>query len=169
MDFKHSYATNENAENEGRYFENGGIEFLIARGGNDRYSRMIAKQYDANKHILDDKSSEAAKEAGEELAKGITIDVMSKSILLGWRRPVKDEAGKISYANDLTYDGKPLAYSVAAAQLMLSMKDFQTWVAGKSNAYQNYLLSTEEDDAKNSAPTSSGTSSGEVASIISET
>lgn len=156
MDFFSAYATDLTSEENGRYFENGDAEFLIARGGNDRYSRMIAKQYEGNKHILDDKSSDASKNAGEELAKKITIDVMSKSILLGWK-------------GNVMWQGKPLPYSVDNAQMLLGLKDFQTWVAGKSNAYQNYLLSTEEDDAKNSAPTSSGTSSGEVASSTSET
>jgi hypothetical protein len=154
MDFFAAYATNPDAENEGRYFENGDAEFLIARGGNDRYSRMIAKQYEANKHLLDDKSSEAAKTAGEELAKKITIDVMSKSILLGWK-------------GNVLWQGKPLPYTVDNAQMLLGLKDFQTWVAGKSNAYQNFLLSAEAEDAKNSETTSSGTSSGEVASATS--
>ena len=150
MDFYAAYATNPDAENEGRYFENGDAEFLIARGGNDRYQRMITKQYEANKHILDDKSSEAAKTTGEDLAKKITIDVMSKSILLGWR-------------GNVMWQGKELPYSVNNAQVLLGLKDFQAWVTSKSNAYQNYLLSAEAEDEKNSVATSSGTSNGEVA------
>jgi hypothetical protein len=156
MDFFNAYAVNEQAEVEGRYFENGDAEFLIARAGNDRYSRMISKQYESNKHILDDKSTDAAKATGEALAKKITIDVMSKSILLGWKGNVQ-------------WQGKSLPYTVDNAQMLLGLKDFQSWVATKSGAYQNYLLSTETEDAKNSVPTSSGTSNGEVASNISET
>lgn len=156
MDFWNAYSTNEQAEVEGRYFENGDAEFLIARAGNDRYSRMISKQYEGNKHILDDKSSDAAKATGEALAKKITIDVMSKSILLGWK-------------GNVDWKGTPLPYTVDNAQKLLGLKDFQAWVVGKSGAYQNYLLAAEEEDAKNSVPTSSGISSGEVASSTSET
>lgn len=168
MDFFSAYAVNEKAENEGRYFENGDIEFLIARAGNDRYQRMIAKQYESNKHLLDDKSTPEAIQRGEDLARKITIDVMSKSVLLGWRRPLLDADRKVTgYAPDLNYGGQPLEHSVDAAQKMLGMKEFQNWVANKAGSYQNYLLAAEEDDAKNSAATSSGTSSGEAASTTS--
>ena len=68
----------------------------------------------------------------------------------------------------MKFGGKAVQYSYEAAEDMLKLKDFFAWVDGKAKNFQNYLLSAQQEDAKNSETTSSGSSNGEVAKSSSD-
>jgi hypothetical protein len=163
MDIFAQYAVNADAEENGVWIGNGDAEFLIARGNNPRFARMLTKQYEGNKQLLDLSPTATPDEiaASDALSNKITREVMSKAILLGWRgRDLGDgKTGKVMYK------GAELPYSVENAQLLLTHKDFMAWVNGQSNSLNNYLISAQKAEEKNSVTTSSGTSPGEVASV----
>lgn len=144
MDFFTSYATDPKAELEGKEFDwGGGVTLLIARAHNPKYTRILAKLYEAHKHTLDQKDTPEQLATAEDRSNKIMAETMSKSILLGWTGPV-------------TYKGQPLPYSVANAEMLLQLKDFQNEVAKKAADFRNFRFETEEADAKNSPTTSAG-------------
>lgn len=158
MDVFNTYATNTVAEEKGRWFENGDVEFLIARSGNRAYNEGIQAQFTAHKHTLDQKDTPEAREAGNDRAEKIQVLVMSRSILLGWRGvPKKGPDGQpTDVIGKLLYKGDELEFSQANAAKLLSHKDFRHWVNGKSDDFRNYLEVVKAEDEKNSAPTSTG-------------
>lgn len=158
LDIFNQFATNTAHEEEGRPFDKefgADVTFVIARAGNRTYSRMLQAQVDAHKHTLDQKATEEQKLASEDRSEKIMIDVMAKSILLGWSGNVK-------------YQGKPLPYSVDNAIMLLQLKEFRKKVDGLSNDFKNFRLISEEEDAKKSATTSNGASHGAPVSSISK-
>lgn len=163
MDLLAAYATNADAEEKGRYFANGDVEFLIARSGNRAFNDMMNTQFQAHKHTLDQKDTPEAREIGNQRAEEITIMVMSRTILLGWRGVAKKNPDGSPMLRDgepvrgkLTYGKDELAYSPAAAAKILAHKDFRSWVSSKADDFKNYLASVEAEDAKNSATTTTG-------------
>lgn len=161
MDIFASYGTSLSAEEKGRWFENGDVEFLIARSGNRAYNDMISAQFLAHKHTLDQKDTPEARAAAEDRANKINTLVMSRTILLGWRGVVKKDADGVETAGKLLYKGEELPFSVVNASTVLAHKDFRNWVSGKSDDFRNYLEEVKKEDEKNLAPTSSGVSPGE--------
>jgi hypothetical protein len=149
MDIFALYATDLDAEENGVWIAKGDAEFLIARSGNEKYNRMLNVQYEGNKVILDAKDTEAEQIASAALSRKINIDLMAKSILLGWR-------------GNVTYKGAPLEYNIFSAKTILAHKDFANWVSNESSKLSNYQAKSKEVDEKNSEPTSSGTSNGEA-------
>ncbi len=143
MDVFAQYATSLDAEENGRPHENGDATFIIARSGNVRYSAQIAALYSAHKHTLDERGSPEAIKLSDARADKINIDVMSKTILLGWE-------------GNVTYKGEKLEHSVANAAKLLAHKDFRAWVNGKSDNYKNFLEQVKKEDEKNLETTSSG-------------
>jgi len=156
FDLFKQYATDPKAEQEGKEFDfGGGVKMLIARSGNDKYTRMLNKAYEAHKHTLDLKDTPEQIAAGKELSHKIMADVMAHSILLGWSGPA-------------AYAGAELPHSIENAQKLLLLKDFQVEVAKRSDDFRNFRYEVEEADAKNSLTSSSGNSPGEVALPISK-
>lgn len=148
MDFFATYAVDPRAELEGREFDwGGGVKLLIARAHNPKYTRMLAQQYEAHKHTLDQKDSEEQQATAEDRSNKIMAYVMARALLLGWSGPVN-------------YKGQPLPYSVANAEMLLQLKDFQSEVAKKAADFRNYRYEAEATDEKNSPITSDGTSNG---------
>lgn len=166
MDFNTSYVTDASAELKGRWFENGDMEFLIARSGNRTYSDMMAQQFQAHQHTLSQKDTPEQREIANARAEKITVDIMSKTILLGWRGlPKLDDAGnETGEVGVLNYDGAPLEYSVANAAKLLAAKDFRSWVSGRADDFKNFLAKAKEEDEKNSVTSSTGNSNGEAVS-----
>lgn len=151
-DFFAQYATSPKLELEGKEFDwGGGVTLTIARSQNPKYTRLLAKLYEVHKHTLDKKDTPEELAAAEDRSNKIMADVMSKSILLGWTGPV-------------SYKGQPLPYSVANAEMLLQLKDFQSEVARKANDFRNFRYDTEEADAKNSQTASDGTLPGALSS-----
>jgi hypothetical protein len=145
MDIFAQYATDPKAELEGREVSwGGGITFLIARAHNPKYTRMLAQQFEAHKHTLEQKDSDEQLATAEDRSNKIMAYVMARSILLGWTGPVE-------------YQGQPLPYSVANAEKLLLIKDFQVEVTKKANDFRNFRVKAEEADEKNSPTTSAGT------------
>lgn len=171
MNIFDAYSTDLNAEEKGRWFENGDVEFLIARSGNRAYNDMIQTQFTAHKHTLDQKDTPEARAAGQARAEQIQTMVMSRTVLLGWRGlPKKDAEGKVIEVDGapvlgqlIGRKGEALTYSVAAAAAVLALKDFRAWVNGKSDDFRNYLEAVKVEDEKNSEATSAGSSPGAVA------
>lgn len=157
MDFFATYSTDNKLEQEGKWFDwGGGIELLIARGNNAKFTRMINKQYEAHKHTLDLKDTPDQIAAAEDRSHKIMAYVMARSVLLGWK-------------GNVTYGGELLTYTTESAEKLLLLKEFQKEVARKADDYRNFRIKTEEEDLGNSSPTSAGTSNGEVASSTSST
>jgi hypothetical protein len=160
LDIFDLFATSDILEESGKEFKMGSGDkacyFRIARVGNTRYQRNLAQEYEANRETLDMKGSDEAISAAEDCVKGIMLRVTSRAVLLGWRGPV-------------VYKGKPIEYSFENAELLLQHKDFYDWVTNRAKNYSNFLLSAQEEDAKNFATTSSGSSNGEVVSASSGT
>lgn len=127
-----TFAANADKEQSGVEVEVGPEAFItVARANNKTYSRMLTKAWEANKYTLDRKDK-AANDKAEELI----IDIMSKSILLGWRGMLDE--------ND-----QPLEYSQAAAKKMLAIGDFRQMVSKQADDFSNFRQVTEEADAKN--------------------
>lgn len=163
MDLFHTYATSAEAEEKGRWFENGDVEFLVARNGNRLYNEGIQAQFTAHKHTLDQKDTPEAREAGLARFEQIQVLVMSRSILLGWRGlPKKGPDGAALVVDGapvlgkMLYKGAELPFSQANAARVLSHKDFRQWVSGKAEDFRNYLEAVKEEDEKNSELTSTG-------------
>lgn len=159
MDFYSRFATNTQHEEQGREFtkEFGpGVAFLIARAGNRTYNRMIQAQWEAHKHTLDAKDTLEERNAAEACGERIMVEVMAKSVVLGWW-------------GDVQYQGEPLPYTPDNAVKLLQLPEFRKLVDKLSNDFQNYRLVREEDAAKKSESSSNGTSPGAAASNTSET
>lgn len=108
---------------------------------------MIQVQFAAHEFTLKAKGSKEEKDAAEACAEKLTVEVMAKSILLGW-------------SGNVRYKGAILPYSVDNAIMLLQLKDFRAKVEKLSGDFQNYRLVSEEEDAKNSEATSNGSSIG---------
>lgn len=127
-----TFAANADKEQSGVEVEIGPEAYItVARANNKRYTKMLTKAWEANKYTLDRKDK-AANDKAEELI----IDIMSKTILLGWRG-ILDE-------ND-----QPLPYSQEAAKKMLAIPDFRMLVSKQADDFENFRQVTEEADAKN--------------------
>lgn len=152
MDIFALYATDEKAEQDGKEFDmGGGVKMLIARSYNPTFVRMLNKQFDAHKHTLELKESDADRAAAEACSNKIMAHVMAYSVLLGWTGPVM-------------YQGEPMPYNKVNAEKLLMLKEFQKVINLKAEDYRNFRVVTEDADVKNSLPTSSGTSPGAEAS-----
>lgn len=163
MDLFASYACDPKAEENGRWFENGDVEFLIARSGNRAFNDMISVQYKQHKHTLDQKDSPEGRIAAEQCADKINVLVMSRSILLGWRgKEKKGPDGELLVVDGqpvlgrVDYQGTELSFSPSNAAKALTHKDFRAWVNGRSDDFKNYLVEVKKEDEKNFAPISSG-------------
>lgn len=145
MDFWSEYATDPQAETEGKSIPwGGGVILTIARANNPAYTRLLASLYEQNKEALDKKTTAEDMAAAEALSNKIMAEVMAKTVLLGWTGPV-------------TYKKQPLEYSTANAQKLLELKDFQAEISRKAADFRNFRYAVEAADAKNSPTASAGT------------
>jgi len=147
MDIFAQFATDPKLELEGKWFDIGSAEgklengdpdpntvpmILVARSGNKRHGRVVAKLYEANKSLLEQRG-DAAEARGEE----ITIESMAKGVLLGWKN--------LSFKGEKLKDG----WDYETAKHLLAVKDFRKLVGTKSDSFEEYKLHQEEADAKN--------------------
>lgn len=126
FDIFDAFATDENLENNGTTFPVGkGATLLVARGGNRRYAKAITTAVEARRAELDG-DDDAASAVSDE----IMIDVMARTILLGW--------------SGLSFKGKEMGdYSVEKAKELLAVKDFRKHVAGLSDTMAAYKVKAE--------------------------
>lgn len=127
MDIFARFATDEKLENSGTWRDiGGGCRLLVARAGNRAYQKLLTKQYELNRAVLDLGDDTAAKKNDE-----IMVDVMAQTVLLGWDGP-------------LDFKKKPVGdYSVDKARELLQVKDFRRLVADMSNDMEAYLMKEE--------------------------
>lgn len=133
MDLFKNFATDPAKEAEGVWEEyDETASFLIARQNNKAYDRMMAARVKPHERLLKQTS-----EASEKKSDEIIIEVMAKTILLGWR-------------GTFEWDGKPVGeYSVEKAKQMLAVKDFRQWVSEVSRDVNRFKVEAEEEEAKN--------------------
>lgn len=134
IDLFAAFATDEAAEENGIMTPvpgAGDTLFKVARAGNKTYNRLFQKLLKQNKPVLDAKGDAAEKKAEE-----IFVEVMSKSILLGWE-------GEVLFA------GEMLAYSRDNAKKLLAHKEFRAAVTTISEDFNQFKAIKDEEDEKN--------------------
>jgi hypothetical protein len=125
MDIFNTYATDEVAEVEGRWQKIGkDAKVLVARTGNARYQKEFRKALERHEGDLGTGSEEA-----DKLAEEILIEVMAKTILLGWE--------------GLSYQGQTVEYSVDMAKTLLRVKDFRKRVMAIADNLENFKIQAE--------------------------
>lgn len=157
MDIFASFATDPSKEEEGVWINIGPClnpkapeaeqkypRIKVGRNGNKRHGRIVSKQYEAHKSVLEGKD-DAAEATGEK----ISVDAMAKSILLGWENlkfkdPTLKEGEK--YRSITLMDG----WDYDTAVMMLKVKDFRNLVHKHADNFENFKVIAEEVDAKNS-------------------
>ena len=131
IDIFKDFATDTKAEEAGIWVPYAGdVEFLIARTGNKKYSRVFLKEYNAAKRILDAKGPTAEAKAEE-----LNVSTLAQAILLGWK-------------GDLKFQGEALEYSVANAKRLLAVKDFARWVVTQAEDMSMFKLEKDEADVE---------------------
>lgn len=126
MDIFSTYATDEIAEVEGRWQNlSKTAKVLVARTGNARYNAEFRKAL--QKHELD---LGTGNEEADKLAEEILIDVMARTVLLGWE--------------GLSFQGAEVPYSVEMAKTLLRVKDFRKRIAAVADSIDNFRIQVEE-------------------------
>jgi hypothetical protein len=132
LDIFSTFAVDEKAETEGRWVEYGnGVSFLIARANNNNYNRLLSSLYKRNKVAL-----EAKGDAATALNDNLMVEVLAKTILLGWQ-------------GDIALKGEKLEYSVENAKKILAHKDFRRYISNLSEDFEAFKVEQEAEDAKN--------------------
>lgn len=134
MDLFAAFATNETAEKDGTYTQipgAGDTLFLIARSGNKNYSKLIQKMVKMNRAVLDSKGDAAEAKSDE-----IFVEVLAKTVLLGWQ-------GTVNIRGAMT------TYSLDAAKTLLSLKEFRVALGKVSDDMEAFKTVKDEEDAKN--------------------
>ena len=131
LDIFAQFATDETKEEDGIWVDIGDdSEILVARAGNKKYGKMISKEYEKHKKLLDLKN-----EASEKKSEEVMIDVLAKTILLGWK--------------NIMFKGEELPYSLDNAKMLLAVKDFRKLVAQYADDTEQYKVAVQEEVAKN--------------------
>ncbi len=129
-----AFATDTNAELQGTPVNlpgAGDTLFMVARSGNKAYSKLLAKLWKMNRAVLESKG-DAAQAKSEE----IMVEILSKTVLLGWQGTVNIK-------------GTPTLYSPEAAKTLLRLKDFQNTVIKVSEDFDTFRKVKEAEDLGN--------------------
>lgn len=125
MDIGKQFKTDLTAETSGVWFElDEGTKLLIGREGNKAYAKMLTSLWDKNKRVL-----EAKNDAADAKSEVIMVEVLAKTILLGWQ--------------GIEMDGAPLEYSVENAKRLLAIKDFRRVVTEFAKDVEAYRVQDE--------------------------
>ena len=126
-----NFATDEKAELEGRVVPyTADSSFVVARAGNKNYNRLLSNLWKRNKVALDAKG-----DAAEALSDRLLVEIIAKTILLGW--------------TNIKFQGADLPYSVENAQKLLSIKDFRKYIVELSNDFEAFKQEEEAEEEKN--------------------
>jgi len=145
MEFE-KFATDEKLEELGRWFPVGeGASCLIARTGNTRYREMLRNklgvyEQSLQQRILDDNTADA-----------VLIEVMAKTILLGWKG-FEDKKKEVPYTVE------------AAIGYLTKYKDFRNFVARSADNMSAYRKGATEEDLGKLPIESDGSLDGEPTS-----
>lgn len=132
MDLKKEFATNKQAEVDGIWEDmGGGCKVLIARIGNENYSktfRKISKPY---------QNAIRRGTLGNEKAEELLIQAMADSIVLDWQ--------------GLEEDGKVVKYSKEeCVRVLKEYKDFRDHINDLAGSIALFKLQADEESEKNS-------------------
>ena len=127
MDIFATYATDEVAELEGRWFPlSKKAKVLVARTGNAHYIKALRERMKENQ--ID---SEDASEENEKLVTSLIVETMAETILLGWK--------------ELEYKGQGLEYSKKNAVMLLEVKDFCKRIGDIADKAESFRIKQEEE------------------------
>lgn len=127
MDIFESYATDEVAELEGRWFPlTKSAKVLVARTGNSNYLKALRQRMKDSQIDSEDESTE-----NEALVTSLIVETMAETILLGWK--------------DLQYKGKDLEYSKANAKTLLEVKGFRKRINDISDKLESFRMREEAE------------------------
>jgi len=127
MDIFNTYATDEVAEVEGRWFPlDKKTKVLVARTGNPNYLKAIRQRMKDAQIDTEDSSEE-----NEKLVSDLIVETMAETILLGWK--------------GVALKGEELTYSKANAIRALSIKGFRTRISGIADKLESFRIKEEEE------------------------
>lgn len=138
VDIFSEFAISETKSQEGVWMPyKDGVEFLIAKSGNKKFRRLAASLMNKNKRILDQKDGDGVStEAAEAKLNEIMVEIMAKTVLLGWR-------------GNLKYLGELLEYSEENARKLLKLEDFRGMVSDLAADVSAFKEVQEAEEAKN--------------------
>lgn len=126
------FATDEKKELEGVKIPlGGGASITVARADNDNFLTKIVEASERNLAEL----KALPKEEAAKLDKELLRDVLAETVLLGFE--------------GMSYDGKPIKYSMENAKKLLGHKDFLRMVMKRANEIEHFRLAQETEDVKN--------------------
>lgn len=127
MDIFSTFATDEVAEAEGRWFPlSKTAKVLVARTGNANYIKALRQRMKDNQIDSEDNSEE-----NEKLVTSLIVETMAETILLGWK--------------GLEYKGKAMEYSKANAVTLLEVKDFRKRIGDIADKAESFRLKEEAE------------------------
>ena len=140
MQLSKVFATNKAKEEEGKWVDGPDkSRFRIARMGNSKYRAMLDKLLTPHRIALRQGRMD------EKLLNKITIEVVSKTILLDWENVDLD-------ANNLN-----VAYTPAiGAGVLAEYPDLADFITGQAQSFANYAAEQEAEELKNLPSVSPG-------------
>jgi hypothetical protein len=130
LDIFAQFATDETLEENGTWFDiGGGARILVARSGNRKYGKLLTKEVEKARKVLDVNDDVADKKSEE-----IMINVIAESILLGWE--------------GVSFKGKELPYTPANARMLLALKDFRKLVGTNADDMSAFKFKEEAEQGK---------------------
>ena len=139
VDIFADFAINDTKSKDGVWVPyRGDVEFLLARSGNKNFRKQAQALMGRNRRVLDmkDGNGNSTDEAEAKLTE-IMIEIMAKTVLLGWK-------------GNLQFQGNPLEYSVDNAKKLLKIDSFRDMISGMASDEQRYKEVQEVEEAKNS-------------------
>lgn len=131
MDIFKSFATDEVAETEGRWFPiSKTAKVLVARAGNPNYLKALRQRMRESQVDVDDTSEE-----NEKFVTSLIVETLAETVLLGWK-------------GDIQFKGKPLEYSKANAIKLLEFKDFRKKITEIADKSESFRLKEDEAQGK---------------------
>ncbi len=129
MDIYTSYATDEVAEAEGRWFPlDKKTKVLVARTGNRNYLKALRQRMKDAQIDHEDETDE-----NEALVVSLVVETMAETILLGWK-------------GDMKLKGVVLPYTKANAVTLLEFKGFRERISGIAGKMESFRI--KEDEAQ---------------------
>lgn len=135
LDLFKEFATDLEAEVNGKWVKYAGAEFLIARAYNKNFVDAFKQEVEKNKAKMDKLEGEEA----DDLSRQIFATVLADTILLDWK-------------GDIGFKGHPMKYSKANAKAILSdksMRDFVEFISKESQDIDNFRAEIEKEQEKN--------------------
>lgn len=139
VDIFAAFAINATKATAGVWFPyQGDVEFLVAKSGNKGFRKHASAQMTKSKRILETKDSDGvATDASDDRMNEIMIDVMARTILLGWK-------------GELVFKGEKLEYSYENAKLLLQHEGFRDLISAFAADEEKFKEVQAAEEEKNS-------------------